>query len=211
MTDPRTTGATAAEGEKKTNLLWLWILLAVIIVGLLLWWLISALTGDDDADATGTVTTTVEETETETETTATATATETPSATASPGDATPTAGVGMLVVGAVEAFAPGTDLTQAIGEPAVANAVQIQAVVADEAFYVGPSDEQAVLVRLEPFAGPGEPESPTVYEEGDTVSFSGTAQEIDQSLLDSLQLYDPAEDINPGDVYIQADEITVEG
>ncbi len=206
MTDPRLSGATAATGESKKRPIWLWILLGLVILGLLIWWLVAALTDDDDGDVSTDASSSVEQT-TETET---STATATPTDTAAP-ETTPTAGEGVLLVGDVDAFAPGTDLSLTIGDPAVANSVQIAAVVADEAFFVGPGPGQTVLVRLQPFGGADDPESPGTYEVGDTVSFSGTVREIDQTFLDELKLFTPSAELQTGDVYVQVDEIILEG
>ncbi|MCZ2815280.1 hypothetical protein [Modestobacter sp. VKM Ac-2984] len=200
MTDPRTSGATVAAAKKRP--IWPWLLLAALIAALALWWLIAEFTGDDDdldvgAD-TGAV---VEETTTVTETEVTGTETETPAA-------TPDIGLGAVLIGDLDALAPDVDLSASVGEPVEANSVEVQAVVADEAFFVGPEAGQTIMVRLEPFGGTGDEESPFEVQEGDTVSFSGTLEEIDEEFLSSLQLYTPAEDLETGDYYVQASEIT---
>ncbi|MCZ2822835.1 MULTISPECIES: hypothetical protein [unclassified Modestobacter] len=201
MTDPRTSGATVAAAKKRP--IWPWLLLAALIAALALWWLIAEFTGDDDdldvgAD-TGAV---VEETTTETETEVTGTETETPAA-------TPDIGLGTVLIGDLDALAPDVDLSASVGEPVEANTVEVQAVVADEAFFVGPEAGQTIMVRLQPFGGAGDEESPFEVQEGDTVSFSGTLEEIDEEFLSSLQLYTPADELETGDYYVQASEITL--
>ncbi|MCZ2807100.1 hypothetical protein O2W18_18485 [Modestobacter sp. VKM Ac-2983] len=200
MTDPRDSGATVAAAKKRP--IWPWLLLAALIAALALWWLIAEFTGDDDdldvgAD-TGAV---VEETTTETETEVTGTETETPAA-------TPDIGLGTVLIGDLDALAPDVDLSASVGEPVEANTVEVQAVVADEAFFVGPEAGQTIMVRLQPFGGAGDEESPFEVQEGDTVSFSGTLEEIDEEFLSSLQLYMPADELETGDYYVQASEIT---
>jgi len=220
MTEPRTTGATAAAEKKRP--VWPWLLLAALIAAALLWWLIAALTGDDDddADAGAATTTSIEETTvaTETEITGTTTATATPTAaatatataTAPSGPATVPGGPGTVVVGGdVDALAPGAQLSGDAGEPVTGTAVAVAAVVADEAFYVGPEAGRTVLVRLQEFGGTDSPESPFQVETGDTVSFTGTLRQVDDAFLADLQLYDPSTQFQVGDFYVQADEITL--
>jgi len=203
-TEPRPRGATAAEGKKRP--IWPWLLLAALIAALLLWWLVAALTGDDDNDAgAGAATSTsIEETTGATQPDATTTATTTATAAAPvPG------GPGTVVVGDQDALAPGAQLSGDAGEPVTGTEVTVAAVVADEAFYVGPEAGQTILVRLQQFGGTDAPESPFQVEAGDTVSFSGTLEQIDQDFLDDLQLYDPSTQYSLGDFYVQAGEITL--
>ncbi|MGY1839266.1 MULTISPECIES: hypothetical protein [unclassified Modestobacter] len=199
MTGPRDSGATVAAAKKRP--VWPWILLAALIAALLIWWLIAEFTGDDDPSAT----TAVEETTvaTETEVTATATATATPSPDPAEG-----AGLGTVLIGDLDALAPDVDLSTSVGEPVEANSVQVQAVVADEAFFVGPEVGRTILVRLQPFSGTEDPESPFQVQEGDTVSFSGTLEQVDEEFLADLQLFDPTTQFETGDFYVQASEIT---
>lgn len=198
MTEPRsTTGATKAAEKKKP--MWPWLLLAAVLAALLLWWLIAEFTGDDDevaldSDAGAVVEETTTETETETSVT-----TETPAAPAAPA----------TVLALTDVLEPGFDASANVGELVEADTAEVQAVIADEAFFVGPEAGQTIMVRLEPFGGTDDPESPFEVQEGDTVSFSGTLQEIDDAFLADLQLYTPAEDLETGDYYLQASGLTM--
>ncbi|WP_337062798.1 hypothetical protein [Kineococcus sp. G2] len=225
MSGPYDTGAHAAE-EKKGSRWWLWLLLALIAVALIVW-AVLAFTGDDEDDldveettAGVTAPATPGEDETDAMATespeATATATADPTATAS-ATASATAGAagtaaavaaGALVVDGVDVFASGTDLAGLAGQPVEANAVQVVEVVADEAFYVGPSADHAILVRLPQFSGANAAESPFNVEQGSVVSFTGTVAEVDQALLDSLNNYDPAAGLQVGSLYVKAETIS---
>jgi hypothetical protein len=207
MTTPRTTGATAAgAGEKRT--LWPWLLLAALIAGLLLWWLIASLDddGDDlDTDATTAVTETTEAVEDDldpTETEATEDAAPTSPTTV---DVVP---VGFVYVGDVDVLDPAADVGALAGEQVEANTVDVVQLVADEAFYVG-EPGRTIMVRLENFAGEGAPESPFEVEVGDQISFTGTLREIDDAFLSELQLFEGVEQVELGDYYVQADDITL--
>ncbi len=213
MTGPQTTGATSV-AKKRT--IWPWVLLAVVIVALLLWWLIAALNGDDDAaDASASIdtTSTAEQTSPSNDAEATDSAGSTTDAgsTTSPGSVPVIVVPGAVLVGDLDALDPNTDLSASVGEPVTADSVQVQVAIADEAFYVGPEAGQTVLVRLQPFAGTGQPESPVTYEAGDTVSFTGTLEQVDEAFLTDLQLYDPSGQFQVGDYYVQASEVTVVG
>ncbi|OMQ14778.1 hypothetical protein A7K94_0214185 [Modestobacter sp. VKM Ac-2676] len=186
--------------------MWPWILLAALIAALLIWWLVAEFTGDEDVDPSAGTAVTETTVATETEATATATATATPSPDAADGP-----GLGVVLIGDLDALAPDVDLSESVGEPVEANSVQVQAVVADEAFFVGPEPGQTIMVRLQPFGGAGDEESPFQVQEGETVSFSGTLEEIDEEFLSSLQLYMPADELETGDYYVQASEITPGG
>lgn len=205
MTDPRTSGATKAAEKKRP--MWPWLLLAALLVALLAWWLIAEFTGDDDVDAgadTGAVVeeTTDTETDTETETDVTGSATET-------APAVPEIALGAVLIGDLDVLDPNVDLSAGVGEPVQANTVEVQAVVADEAFLVGPEADRTIMVRLQPFGGTDDPESPFEVQEGDTVSFGGTLEQIDEEFLADLQLYDPTTEFETGDFYVQASEITL--
>ncbi|TWH75108.1 hypothetical protein [Modestobacter roseus] len=201
MTTPRRdTGATVAAAKKRP--VWPWILLAALIAALLAWWLIAEFTGDDD-DVDPSASSVVEET-----TVATETEVSTETETASPTSGTDI-GLGVVLIGDLDALAPDVDLSASVGEPVEANTVQVQAVVADEAFFVGPEAGQTIMVRLQPFGGSDDSESPFEVQEGDTVSFSGTLEQIDEEFLADLQLYQPAEQLETGDYYVQASEISL--
>ncbi|SDY10832.1 hypothetical protein SAMN05661080_02337 [Modestobacter sp. DSM 44400] len=205
MTEPRTTGATVAATKKRP--LWPWLLLAALIAALVLWWIIAEFTGDEDPNLDPGAETAIEETTGATEDVEGADSTDA-AATTSP--AVPTmAGLGVIMVGDLDVLTPNVDLTTSVGEPVEANTVQVQAVVADEAFFVGPEAGQTIMVRLQPFAGSDDPESPFEVETGDRVSFTGTLQQIDEEFLADLQLYDPAQQLEAGDSYVQATDITL--
>ncbi|MCZ2821261.1 hypothetical protein O2V63_13030 [Modestobacter sp. VKM Ac-2977] len=202
MTEPSTSGATVAAAKKRP--IWPWLLLAALIAALLLWWLIAEFTGDDDdLDVDAGAGAVVEETTTETETEITGTETVSPSAPVSE------IGLGAVLIGDLDVLDDSVDLSASVGEPVEANTVEVQAVVADEAFFVGPEAGQTIMVRLQPFGGTDDQESPFQVQEGDTVSFSGTLEEITDEFLSELQLYTPAEELETGDYYVQASEVTL--
>lgn len=199
MTAPRTTGASAA-GEKDKRTLWPWLLLAAIIAGLLIWWLVESLDDDDDlvdADAPAVVEETIDPV-----------APVAPVAPVDPVDPVDPAAVGVILVGDVDVLAPDADLSALVGETVEADTVEVAAVVADEAFYVGSEPGQTIMVRLPEFAGENAPESPFEIQEGEQVSFTGTLQEIDEELLSQLQLFEGTPTVETGDFYVQVDEIS---
>lgn len=202
MTDPRTTTGATKAAEKKRPM-WPWLLLAALLAALLLWWLIAEFTGDDDVDTDAGAGAVVEETTTETETEVTGTETVSPSVPASE------IGLGTVLVGDLDVLDPSVDLSASVGEPVQANTVEVAAVVADEAFFVGPEAGQTILVRLEEFGGTDSEESPFEVAEGDTVSFGGTLEQIDDEFIAELQLFDPTTQFETGDFYVQASEITL--
>ncbi len=121
----------------------------------------------------------------------------------------PAPALGPVLVGDVDVLAATPEeLSALVGQQVTADSVQIVELVADEAFYVGPEVGSTILVRLQEFAGDDAPESPFEVEEGGTVTITGTLEQIDQELLSSLQLYNPAEDLELGSYYVQADEIS---
>lgn len=207
MAAPRDTGAHAATEKRGGGLLWLWLLLGALVLGLVIWAIAAALDDDDDDVDAGlpVVTDEVEEPEEPEETGATEDAEET--ATTEPAEPS-SADVGVILVGDVDILADETDLAALVGQPVEANTVEVRELVADEAFFVGPEVGQTVMVRLPAFAGEDEPESPFSVEQGDTVSFTGTLQEIDDALLSELQLYNPAEELETGQVYVQVEDIS---
>jgi hypothetical protein len=216
MAAPRDTGAHAATEKRGGGLLWLWLLLGALVLGLVIWAIAAALDDDDDDVDAGlpVVTDEVEEPEEteateDAEETATTEATEDAEETATTEPAEPSsADVGVILVGDVDILADETDLAALVGQPVEANTVEVRELVADEAFFVGPEVGQTVMVRLPAFAGEDEPESPFSVEQGDTVSFTGTLQEIDDALLSELQLYNPAEELETGQVYVQVEDIS---
>lgn len=207
MAAPRDTGAHAATEKRGGGLLWLWLLLGALVLGLVIWAIAAALDDDDDDVDAGlpVVTDEVEEPEEPEETEATEDAEET--ATTEPAEPS-SADVGVILVGDVDILADETDLAALVGQPVEANTVEVRELVADEAFFVGPEVGQTVMVRLPAFAGEDETESPFSVEQGDTVSFTGTLQEIDDALLSELQLYNPAEELETGQVYVQVEDIS---
>lgn len=224
MATPQNTGSHAVTEKRGGGLLWLWLLLGAVVLGLVVWAIAAALDDDDDELETGlpVVTEEVDEPDAtdsteedptdsteETEETEAAEETETTEETTTT-EAAPVdpAGVGVVLVGDVDIVTSDTDLTTLVGQPVEANTVEVRELVADEAFFVGPEVGQTVMVRLPAFAGEENPESPFSIEEGDTVSFTGTLQEIDEALLSELQLYNPAEELETGEVYVQVEEIS---
>ena len=221
MAAPQNTGAHAVTAKRGGGLLWLWLLLGALALALVIWAIAAALDDDDDEfeAAVPIATEEVEEPDTtedaeaeETEATATAeetaaTATAEETVTAEP--AVPgSAPVGAVLIGDVDILTDDTGVLELVGQPVEANTVEVRELVADEAFFVGPEAGQTIMVRLPAFAGEDDPESPFSVEEGATVSFTGTLQEIDEALLGELQLYDPAEDLETGEVYVQVEEIS---
>lgn len=209
MTTPRPTGtgATPVTGGPAKRTLWPWLLLAAIIAGLLIWWLIESL-DDDGEDVDADVTTSVTETTAPDDDPVADDTTEDATAPTSP--ASPVVvPVGGVLVAEVDALDPDAELTGLVGEQVEGNTVDVVQLVADEAFYVGPEPGRTIMVRLEEFAGEDDPESPFEVEVGDQVSFTGTLQEIDEEFLNELQLFEGVEQLETGDFYVQADEVTL--
>ena len=119
------------------------------------------------------------------------------------------AAAAVVLVGDTDLFdaaEDGVDPATLVGESVEGNSATVQAVVADEAFFVGPEDGgETILVYLPRFAG--EQESPFDVEPGDKVSFTGTIKEVDEELLSKMQL-DDAPEMNVGDLYVEADQIS---
>lgn len=117
---------------------------------------------------------------------------------------------GPVDVTEVPALVDRLPVAQLVDRTVRAQSVLVQEVVADEAFYVGPSAERAVLVRLPQFAGAGAAaESPFDVAQGDRVSFTGTLAEVTDGFLAQLRRYDPSETLEPGEVYVQARELEI--
>lgn len=222
MTSPRNTGSHSVEDRRRGGLLWLWLLLAALLLGALIWALVAFLGGDDEpAPSPGGAPTTGAGTAEE----AASGQPETPSAGSSQSSepsepsvpaespapagtaAAPTAG-GTLLVGDVDALAGDTDLAALLGQSARAEGVEVQELVADEAFIVGSGDGPPVLVRLAEFAGAGASESPFSVQAGDTVSFTGTIEQIDEAFLAELDAVDTGQDFQAGDPFVQVEEIS---
>lgn len=205
MSIPPDTGSHAAE-QRRGGLSWLWILLAVILAAIAAWWLFGVLADDEDPEAAPTA---AEEVEEPVDSEPTLTDETTPEGTPADDDtAAPTGETAppdaRVVVGDVDLFTADVDLASLVGESVEAEGAEVQAVVADEAFFVGPEPDRTVLVRLPEFAG-GQ-ESPFDVQEGDEVSFTGTLEEVDEALLSELQLDDPPQ-VETGDVYVQVEEL----
>ena len=216
MTAPHASGATPATGGPKRTL-WPWLLLAAIIAGLLIWWLIESLDDDGDDLVNGATTAVTETTAPTDEDLAvedlTDESTEEPTEDGSDADTSPATPavvpVGGILVGDVDVLDPAADLSGMVGQTVEGNTVDVAQVVADEAFYVGPEPGQTIMVRLQEFAGENAPESPFEVEAGDQVSFTGTLREIDDAFLDELQLFDGVDQLETGDFYVQADDVTL--
>lgn len=118
---------------------------------------------------------------------------------------------GAALAGEVDVFGDQVTGTDIVGQTVTANEVLVQELVADEAFYVGPEVGNTILVRLQAFAGEDAPESPFQVEQGGRVTFTGELREIDEQFLSELQLYDGADDLELGDYYVQADQISSVG
>lgn len=206
MTAPRTTGATSATAKNKRTL-WPWLLLAALVAGLLIWWLLAALDDDDDTDA-GAETGVEEITEPVDDDIADGLDDAEDVAPTSP-VAPSTIAVGAVLLGDIDLLDPDADVTGLVGETVEANTVDVAQVVADEAFYIGPEPGRTIMVRLPEFAGENAPESPFEVEAGDQVSVTGTLQEIDEALLADLQLFEGTPQLETGDFYVQADDITL--
>ena len=143
--------------EKKSSMTWLWVLLALIVAALLLWWVLD---DDDEAvDPAG-----VETVQVETMTT----------------DGLPTDGV---TANQTAAAGPVTDISMLI--PAIAPemvgrevrlaGVQVQEVVGDIGFWIGPSSDQRVFAVLSQEATPSTPmEGEADVNAGATADITGT-------------------------------------
>lgn len=144
---------------------WLWALLGLLLLGALLFFLYRS-RGDTGAGVQGTGT---EQTG----------GTGTTGGTDTTGDTGTTGGTGSGEVGTLVAagqwILPGAadgELAQYAEDDATATSVQVQSVVADEGFWVGPSEDDRVFVHLIT-----EGESGPDVAAGDMVSFTGTMKE----------------------------------
>lgn len=208
MTTPNDTGAHPLNKEPKSSLMWLWLLLGAIVLGLLIWAIVEAV--DDEDDDLGTAApvspaATVTSPTPPVVTPPTSPPVTTPATTVPP-PGSPSPNVGRVMVGDVDLLVPGATAASLVGQRVEANSVTVQEVVADEAFYVGPEVGRTVLVRLAKFAD-GQ-ESPFKVENGDTVTFSGIVRAIDEQFLNDLRLYNPATRLERGQVYVQIEEIS---
>ena len=159
-------------GRRPAWLIPLLALLALILIGLLLFFLLRDRdSGDSTAGATSPATAAV----TAAPTTATGSAAATPSATAASsgtaggGD---TSADGQVLAGSqvVVPLPTGSgDLSRYVGQAATARTVEVESVPADEGFWVGASATDRVWVQLTGAAG----ESAVTVKAGDRISFSG--------------------------------------
>ena len=130
--------------------LWLGIIILVIL-GVVLWLFLKGDAFDDDGATAGGPGTTAD-------------------GSANPGEGTITLGSDDLLQAAGE----GNDaLVEREGEAVAADGATVQGVLSEEAFWVGGSSEERVLVVLEPEAG-----SAPAVEAGDRVSFRGTLEAL---------------------------------
>lgn len=139
--------------ERKSGIpWWVWLLLALIVLGLILWW-----ASDDDEIETAVVAPVAPVTET-----AVAPATTDMAAAGPITDLT-------TILGAA-------DRSMLVGRQVQLSNVQVQSVVGDRTFFVGPDANQTVLVVLDEIPTPGTPGTEGRYDvtQGQVVNISGS-------------------------------------
>ena len=183
LDERRTAGAYSLRGEdqRRKRFGWLpWLLLALGIAGLLA--LLVARNAGDDGDDAG-----VELSDDEGDTSA---GSDAGSATTAAGNATTDTGTdtdtdGQLTVGNQSILpVPAGGLAALAGQPVDGRTVTVEAVVADEAFWVGSSVTDRVLVVLTPEARGTDGESPFQVEAGQRVNLAGTVTALDGAPAD---------------------------
>ena len=155
-------------GRRPGWLIPLLALLALVVIGLVLFFLLRDRSSDSTTAAT---TPTVAATSAGATGSTAPTASVTVSPTASAGPAG-TAADGQLLAGGqvvLPLAAGSSDLSQYAGQSATARTVSVQSVPADEGFWVGSSATDRVWVQLTGAAG----ESPVTVKAGDRISFAG--------------------------------------
>lgn len=181
-----------AERERETTAVvrrgipwWVWLIVAALIAILLIALLWPLLTGNNRA---GTA------------------ATPSPSPVGSPAaPGTPVADL-LIIVDAPEP----TDL---VGRRVELTGVEVQSVVGDTTFWVGPSADQQVLVVLEEDESAGPVEGQVDVEAGQTVSITGIVREL-PSVDDAKQRWqlsdDAAAELEGEEVFVRAQRVEVE-
>lgn len=181
-TSRRSTGAYAPEGgDRGSGTRWLWWLLGLLLLIALAILLISLLSGDDDDK---------DKKKAKTPTTQTA-----PPATAGSTDTTPApsassgaaGGAGQITADGqkVLPLPSGGALQKYESKTAQGASVNVQSVVGDEAFWVGSSASDRVLVHLEISQ-----ESPFKVKVGDKVTLTGRVKPVDDSTPGQLGVTD---------------------
>jgi hypothetical protein len=154
--------------EKKSSMTWLWVLLGLLLAALLLWWLLAD--DDDEAvDPAGVETMQVD--------TMTTDGLATGGVATDPAAAGPITDMSMLM----PAIAP-----EMVGREVRLEGVQVQEVVSDIGFWVGPSSDQRIFAVLSQEATPGTPtEGEADVNTGARANVTGTIrtrQEVMQGL-----------------------------
>ena len=209
MTSPRTTSSVRVD-ESKGRPVWLAWLIGLLLLGLLALLLLFVL-DDDDEQADVDTPAVSQEVEPDVEPEPEPVVPEEPTALDDVDIDVTDVPAGAALAGDVDVFGDQVTGTDVVGQTITANEVLVQELVADEAFYVGPEVGNTILVRLQPFAGEDAAESPFQVEQGGRVTFTGELREIDEQFLSGLQLYDGADDLELGDFYVQADQISSVG
>ncbi len=153
--------------ERKSGMpWWVWLILAALVVAFLIW----MFNGDNDADRV---------------------ATDLNPVAVAPVAVAPVAdGAVLAEPGASDATGPITDLTTItaasgltamVGRPVQLNNVQVQSVVGDRTFWIGPSADQRALVVLNEVPTPGQPGVEGRYDvtAGQVINVNGMIRNID--------------------------------
>ena len=182
-------------GRDRGGASWLpWVLglLALLLIGLLIWALVA---NSDDSDTTATG-----DTGTEQELDGGSTGT---GDTGTAGEGTP----GTIVAGSEDVLAAATagDLGSFAGQQVTGTAVPVESVIADEAFWVGPSADERVLVYITDAGA----ESGVDVDAGDTVTFSGTLQPVEDGFTEQAGIDETegATDLTEQSYYIAAEQV----
>jgi hypothetical protein len=99
-------------------------------------------------------------------------------------------------------------LASLAGQQVTGTQVPVESVVADEAFWVGPSADERVLVFIADAGG----ESGVDVDAGDTVSFTGTLEPVggDFAANAGIDAAEGADDVVAQDHYISAEQVEIE-
>lgn len=183
---------------------WVWLLIGLLVALVVLVLLWPLLTGNDRAGTGATASPAGD-------TASPAGDTASPAGeTASPAGETP---AGSPVVGDVLLIIDAPDPASLVGSRVELTDVEVQSVVGDTTFWVGPSQDRQVLVVLEEDESAGPVEGQVDVEEGQTVSLTGVVREMPSTdeAMQRWQLSDDAAQALEGeDVFIRAQRVDIQ-
>jgi hypothetical protein len=203
LDERRAAGAYSLTGDdqRRKRFGWLpWLLLALGVAGLLA--LLVARNAGDDGDETG-----VELSDDDAGATSGGTGA---SETEAGGSGMPNAdAAGQLTAGQQALLPlPAGGLAALAGQPAEGRSVTVESVIADEAFWVGSSATDRVLVVLTPEARGTDGESPFQVEAGQLVNLTGTVTALDRDPADfGLDAAEGADQLSTQGAYVLATSV----